>query len=154
MNQFPLVDLVLRVEIAPPGSSGLPEQPTLSLLFDPHLTVERCYLPRCPCAVRIPPVGFPRDLCCLCELHQRRSGVLHRLDYQAFTCYWERILLLSGAGALKYSDCSFSFNLQVKFIQKNKSLAAEKRRLFRFKTAFLGIKRLGAMSLMRKQLLI
>jgi len=52
---------------------------------DPHLTVERCYLLRCPVqsgrssSAVFPPHAFRPGPC---GLHQRRSGVLHKMDYR------------------------------------------------------------------------
>ena len=68
-----------------------PQAPTRLCCSDPHLTVERCYLLRCPVqSGRSSSAGFPPQRLALLpvaasfELHQRRSGVLHDLIIDGF----------------------------------------------------------------------
>src|SRR6476660_9714443 len=64
--------VLLRVEIARFTRPGVDPRPTRLCCSDPHLTVERCYLLRCPVqSGRSSSAWFPR-------LHQRRSGRLHK----------------------------------------------------------------------------
>ncbi len=65
--------VLLRVEIA----RFTRTKPARLCCSDPHLTVERYYLLRCPVqSGRSSSAWFPK-------LHQRRSGVLHELDYRS-----------------------------------------------------------------------
>jgi hypothetical protein len=64
--------VLLRVEIA----RFTRTQSARLCCSDPHLTVERCYLLRCPTQSGRSSSAPFRDM------HQRRSGELHRVNYR------------------------------------------------------------------------
>ena len=79
--------VLLRVEIARftrhKNALSVALEPTRLCCSNPHLTVERCYLLRCPVqSGRSSSAGFPHSdfsIAVSFELHQRRSSVLHAI---------------------------------------------------------------------------